>query len=130
MGWKRTLNSIAAAQRRSERAALRYQRELAREQLNYEKMQALEQAAHQVKVYENHIEVLRSVHKDCGERWDWELLKNSDPPVKPTNSNTNEKLNEIKFSSYKPSFADKLLNRVEQKRSELRTAIEKWKIAR
>ena len=53
-------------------------------------MQELERAAYEVQVYENHIDVLLSVHKECGEVWEWEAIQSADPPVKPSKSNTYE----------------------------------------
>ena len=83
MDWKGTLRAIAAAQRRMERESKRRQRELERERKQIERMQELEQAAYDVQVFENYIEVLTSVHKDCGEEWNWAEISASAPPEKP-----------------------------------------------
>lgn len=74
MGWKGTIRSIQAAQRRAERESRRRQRELEKQRQQLEKMQELERAAYEVEVYENHIDLLLSVHKECGTIWNWEEL--------------------------------------------------------
>lgn len=61
MGWKGTLRSIRAAQRRAEREAQRRRRELERQRKQLEKMRELERAAYEVQVYENYIDLLREV---------------------------------------------------------------------
>ena len=90
MGWKGTLRSISAAQRRSEREALRRQRELERQQKQLEKMQELERASYEVQVYENYIEILATIQKDCSDPWNWESIQLLPPPDEPTKTNTNE----------------------------------------
>lgn len=65
MGLKGTVRSIGAAVRAAERDAKRRQRELEKRQIQYGKMQEFEQAAYEVALYENHIEVIQSLHKEC-----------------------------------------------------------------
>lgn len=67
MGWKGAVRSLQASARRAERNAHRRQRELEKQQKEYAKMEALEQAAYEVDVYENHIDILLSMHKECAE---------------------------------------------------------------
>ena len=83
MGWKGAVRSIGTAVRAMERDAKRRQRELEREQKHYERMEALEQAAYEVEVYENHIEIIQSLHKDCSELIDWLAISNSKQPKEP-----------------------------------------------
>ena len=127
MGWKGALRSIAAAQRRAEREALKRQRELERQRKQLAKMQELERAAYEVSVYENYIDVLTSIHKDCGQVWDWKEIQSALPPSKPTKSDENERRAQSNLESYKPGLIDKMLKRVETKRNELATAVEEGK---
>ena len=83
MGWKGTVRSIGAAIRAAERDAQRRQRELERERKHYAKMQELEQAAYEVEVYKNRIELLTSVHKECSAQIDWKSIVDSGPPATP-----------------------------------------------
>lgn len=127
MGWKGTLNSIAAAQRQAEREALKRQRELERQRKQLARMRELERATYEVQVYENYIDVLTSIHKDCGEAWDWEAIQSATPPIKPTKSDVNERMARSNLEAYRPGLVNKILKRVETKRNELVAAIEDGK---
>ncbi len=124
MGWKGTLRSIRAAQRRAEREAQRRRRELERQRKQLEKMRELERAAYEVQVYENHIELLLSVHKGYSDAWDWEEIRSSDLP-----SNTHQELAQAELDEFQPGFFDKLLGRAESRREELARAVEEAKQA-
>lgn len=124
MGWKGTLRAIAAAQRQAERDARRRQNELARRQKQLEKMGELERAMHEVEVYENHLEVISSVHKECSELWDWEAIRASEPPARPEKSHRHEEEAQSQLDNFKPGVADKLLKRTEARREELRKGVE------
>lgn len=119
MGWKGTIRSINAAHRKHEREAQRQKRELERQQQQVEKMQELERAAYEVQVYNNHIDILLSVHKECSDLWDWRIIRSSEPPVKPIKLHTNEKLEQVKLDEFRPGFFDKMLKRNESKRDRL-----------
>lgn len=124
MTWRGTLRSIAAAQRRAERESRTRQNELARRQKQLEKMEELERASHEVAVYENHLEVISSVHKDCGDIWDWEAIAASEPPVRPEKSDRHEKEAQSQLDNFKPGVADRLLKRTETRLEELRKAVD------
>lgn len=78
-----TLRQIEAAERRREREAQKWQRELERRAKEQEKYSAEEQARLEVETYENRLEVLLSVHKEQGDTWDWAALAASLPPPCP-----------------------------------------------
>ena len=74
---------MRAEQRREERAAQKRFRELERRAKEQAKLSALEQARLEVERFENELEVLLSVHKECGEVCDWLALAVSLPPHTP-----------------------------------------------
>jgi hypothetical protein len=123
MGWRGTLRSIEAAQRRSQREALRRQRQLERQRKELAKMEELERAAYEVQVHENYIDTLLSVHKECGSKLDWAMLQSSDPPIRPENTRSREKTAQAALDEYEPTFIDKLLRRTAIKRVGLKEAI-------
>jgi len=127
MGWKGTLRSIEAASRRAERDAQRRRRELERQRKQLEKMQELERAAYEVEVYENHIDLLLSVHKECSASWDWEAIKSTAPPAEPEKTHTHKELAQAALDEFKPSLLDKMRKRVDSKRDELAKAVEEAK---
>lgn len=125
MGWKGTVRSIGAAVRAAERDAKRRQRELEKQRKQYEKMQELEQAAYEVEVYENHIEVIQSVHKECSDPIDWKAIATSKEPIKPKKLDTNEQNAQLAADNYKPGLIDKIFKREEKKKIALSGEIKK-----
>lgn len=119
MGWKGTLRSINAAAKRADRHAKRRQRELLKNQIAYEKMQELEKAAYEVDVFENYIDVIQSIHKDCGDSVDWLKISTSQEPAKPLIISDNERQAIARLNSFAPSFIDKLFGKVTSKRQKL-----------
>lgn len=117
MGWKGTVRSIGSAVRAAERDAKKRQRDLERQKKQYKKMQELEQAAYEVEVYENHIEVIQSIHKECNPTIDWNKIALSKQPVEPQKSNHNEAEARESLDAYKPGFIDHLFKRKEKKRA-------------
>jgi len=116
MSYKRTVRTIGKVVRAADRSAKRRQRELDRQQKQYEKMAELEQAEYEVEVYENHIDLLQSVHKECSERIDWNTLASQIEPLKPENSRQLENKARSALSSYSPGFFDKIFKNVETKK--------------
>lgn len=102
MGWKGTVRSLQASARRSERNAHRRQRELEKQQKEYAKMEALEQAAYEVDVYENHIDILLSMHKECAEPVKWKRLLSNPEPRQPLKSGTLEQEATHAAATYHP----------------------------
>ncbi|MCP4161254.1 MAG: hypothetical protein GY760_14360 [Deltaproteobacteria bacterium] len=125
MGWKGTVRSIGAAVRAAERDAKQRQRELEKQQKQYAKMQELDQAAYEVEAYENHVEIIQSLHKECSNPIDWKNIVSSKEPKKPNNSKKFEKAAITKAEAYKPGFIDKLFKREEKKKKCLEKNISK-----
>ncbi len=123
MGWKGTVRSIGAAVRAVERDAKRRQRELEARQKQYDKMQELERAKYEVDVYENRIDLLLSVHKECSDSIDWHSIKSSPEPQKPENVKEREQKAREKADGYEVGFFDRLFNREEKIRKRLEEII-------
>jgi hypothetical protein len=119
MGWKGTVRSLQASARRSERNAHRRQRELEKRQKEYAKMEALEQAAYEVEVYENHIDVLLSMHKDCAEPVKWNRLLSNPEPLQPIKSCALEQRAEQAVTTYRPNFLARLFKLEARQRAAL-----------
>jgi hypothetical protein len=123
MGYKSVIRSLGASIRRAERNAIRRQRELARQQKEYDKFAELERASFEVQEYENRIEQLITIHQDCSDVVDWKELKKKKQPKEPDYSSKNEDEANIELTNYKPGFFDKLFKKVEKKRSLLKERI-------
>ena len=144
MGWKGTVRSIGAAVRAAEREAKRRQRELERQQKQYAKMRELEQAEYEVELYENHIEIIQSLHTECSEPINWEAIATSQEPQKPENQKIREHTARLEAENYTAGFIDKLFKQEGKKKEQLannivkaikedeteyRAAIDSWKKA-
>lgn len=127
MGYKGTLRSIGSAVRTMERESKRRQRELERQQREMERMEELERAAYEVEVYENYIDVLSSIHKECGDAWDWQEMKSSNPPAEPQHLKAHEQEAQKALDNYSPSFFDKTFKRIEKKKNKLLKNLEEAK---
>lgn len=118
------LRSMAASARRAERESLRRQREYQKHLVQQAKFQAIEEAELEVEEYENRIELLKSMHTDCSDSWDWQKMKESTPPPSPIKKSVYENLAIERLKNFKPSLTDKLFNRSEMKRSALGEEVE------
>jgi hypothetical protein len=127
MGVKGFLRAVQADLRRMEREARRRQHELERQEKEYAKMQELAQARFKVECYENRIEVLLSVHKDCGVTWNWYKIKNSSPPKKPLPRDINQSIAKMNLDNYQPGIFSKLFGLVEKKKAKLEEAVNEAK---
>ena len=124
MTWKGTLRSMQASARRAERNSKRRQRELQVQEKEYAKMEAREQAAYEVEVFENHIELLLSIHKECGEEIDWREFAQRTAPLKPVTLNTLENQARKNETGYQPGFIARLLKLENRKRRKLAEAVQ------
>lgn len=129
MGWKGTVRSVGATYRSIQRAEQRRQRELQKREKEIAKMEALQLAAYEVEVYENHIDLILSVHKEPASLIDWKALKNAKEPIEPQRKKTNE-------MNFKAGFLTKILGREKVKKEqavqkddeEFQVAYEQWKL--
>lgn len=115
MGWRGTIRSINAAINQAERDAKRRQRDLERNLKQQYKMQKLERAAYEVDVFENQLEIVQSMHKECSNPINWEAISISAEPEKPEFSNKLEREALLNKENYKPSIIDRVFKRTEKK---------------
>jgi hypothetical protein len=117
MGPKGTLRAIEAAERRREREAQKRLRELMRQAKERAKLSAIEQARLEVETYENRVELLRSVHKDQGEIWDWPAVAASLPPPCPRKHSYHEERANQRFLVLPAEKKEAAQSMLEQARS-------------
>lgn len=116
---------MEAAQRREERAALRRHRELVKQAQRDQRERAKENAANEVAVYENYLDVLVSVHKDCGEQWNWRSVSIAPAPPVPAPTNTGETATRQRLDDYKPGFFARLFGGAKKRRAELEDDVQR-----
>ena len=123
MSWKGTMRSLAAAQRRMERQERQRQRELERQRKELARMEELERAQFEFEEFENYIDVITSIQKDCGPEWDWNEVGRLSRPVEPELKNTHEMNAQKAYEEFKPGISDKLLRKVDTKKEALKAEI-------
>jgi hypothetical protein len=119
MSWKGTFRTIGVAVRAAERDAKRRQRELEKRKKHYAKMEELEQAEYEVELYENHIEIISSLHKECRDVVNWRDVATSAKPLKPENIKAREMSARTKQESYVPGIIDRVFKREQKVRDKL-----------
>lgn len=117
MGWRGFARAM-------NRAAVRNQRALEKQQKMIAKMQEADRSSYEVQVYQNHIDLLLSVHKECGEFYDWAEIEHSEPPAKPAHLSPHEDAARLNLSSIKIGLSDKFLGRGDAKKKQLLDAVE------
>ena len=127
MGWKGTVRAINATAKQAGRNAKKHQRALEKRQSQHAKMQEFELASYEVDTYENHIEIVQSMHKERAEGINWHQIAVAQEPFKPAFSNIFEQEAIKQKKEYKPSFIDRLFKRGETKLEAFDKAIESAK---
>ena len=111
-----TLRAIQAVERRREREAQRRLRELFHQAKEQAKLSAIEKARLEVETYENRVELLRSVHKEQGEVWDWPAVAASLPPPRPQNVSHHAQKANQRFAVIQPERKEAAQSMLEQAR--------------
>lgn len=128
MSWRKLMRDLEVsarrAERRAERAAKQRRRELVAAMKLEQSMQEEARARHTVALYENYIETLTSLHKECWNPWDWRQVSMAPPPPAPVYVPHFETAARHAFQAYQPSVTDRMLNRETVQRQELAAAVE------
>lgn len=111
------IRSLQAAHNRSLRHAA-YERKLAQRRANED------QAAAEVEDFNDLIDFLTGVGRECGDPIDWKGLLQAQEPVAPELTNSRESAAMHEFTSYVPSLMDKTIGSPHQKKQELAKAVE------
>lgn len=115
MSWRQIIKAIEADARRQQRAtasaereSMRQHRELQRREAEIAKYSEQVRARHDFDRFTNYLDLLVSVHKDCGMVWDWHAIAREEPPAHPLRTGHHEGVAQKALSDYKPGFLQKL----------------------
>lgn len=125
---KGVMRSYGAAVRRMEREQQRQTREAAKRFKEQQKLEEIEDARQAVLDWENYVDTIQSVHKNCTDSIDWNQIINTPEPKKTIKKDFNEKSAQTKFDNFKPSFFDKIFGLTEKKIARLKEQIETAKL--
>jgi len=131
MGWREVVRAYEADKRRSERDSVRRQRELqrhyaelSREEKREAKDAEKDRAANEAEQYENSFEMLLSVHKDCGEVWDWKRMSQEPGPIASKRRGAHEANARDAADAYRPSFFGKIFGAAKKESERLARLVE------
>lgn len=117
------MRSLAAISRQIERDNKRRSRIAAQHYKQLQKEQAIVDAARAVAKYNEYIDVIKSVHKECTPEINWEYIHQETPPVAPPASIEFERSAQEALDTYQPSFLDRLFKRQPKKIQRLEEAV-------
>jgi len=104
--------------------AYSHQRELQRQLKEQQKLQELERNKLEVQLYENRLEMIKSIHKECDDPVNWEEVKTRPMPFNKEDVGPREKAAVDILSRYSPGFFAKLFKQDVKRRIQLETDID------
>ncbi|MHA4310643.1 DUF4236 domain-containing protein [Bacillus cereus] len=119
-------NSLSSG-RKYKTSAYQQRNELARQQREIEKMQELERNRLEVELFENRLQMIHSIHKECDEIVNWEEIQSTQAPFKKGTVGPKERMANNELDNYKPSFFSKILKQDEKKKQEFLNKVEEAK---
>lgn len=102
---------------------MRRRRELAKREQEIAKYSEQMRARHEAEQFANYLELLVSVHKDCGGVWDWSAIAHEAAPVHPVRTSQNEASARAALATYKPGSFERLFGGEKKKTAWLKRAI-------
>jgi hypothetical protein len=119
-GFIRTAGAYA---RRAEREQQRRVRETTKKFKEQQKNEQIHNGQKAVIEWNNYVEMIQSLHKDCSEEINWQDILNIPRPIEPTIYSKNEDLALLKLQNFKPNFFHKFLNLTQKRIDRLERAI-------
>lgn len=104
-------------------AAQKNRQALARQQKEIAKQEELERARYEVQVYENKIDLIHSIHKECDDHFDWYEISRSKHPHHTKETGFHELAAIDNLNNFKPSMMQKILKTGDKEEEKLRQEI-------
>ena len=124
MAWKGTIQASEASGRRPEREEQRRFRKSQQQTTEVSKLSALNRARLEVEMYESRLEVLRSIHKEQVQPWDWRAVSEATPPVEPRYEQRNQEDATALQAPYRPGLFDRLFGTAKKQSTAFRIALD------
>ncbi len=102
-----------------------YQRqaELNRLQKERDKLQELQRNRLEVDLFENKLNMIKSIHKECDDYLDWQDIKNTQPPYLKEHPGPSEEQALHELQNYRPGFMARVLKQEVKRVEELRNKV-------
>lgn len=120
---KGAMRSYGATVRRMEREQQRQAREAAKKFKEQQKLQEIQNATQAVSDWENYVDTIQSVHKNCTEPIDWKQIEDTVNPTEPVIEVKYELAAKYKLDNFKPSFFDKILGSTQKRVNKLNESL-------
>lgn len=88
-------------------------------QREMEKLEAQRRAVYEVQLFENQLDVIKSIHKECDDEINWEQLRQAPAPFDPSAAGPKERAAQQELNHYQPSRLQRWLGIDAVKRKEL-----------
>jgi len=121
------IRSYGAAVRRIEREQQKQAREAAKKFKEQQKLKEIKNAQQAVADWENYIDTIQSLHKNCTEPVDWDQIADTEEPIEPLLQTTHETVAQYKLDNFKPSFFDKVFGSTQKKINKFSLLVEQAK---
>lgn len=115
--------SSSSSGRSYKSAAQQNRQALARQQKEIAKQEELERARYEVEVYENKIDLIHSIHKECDDHFDWYEISRLKHPHHTKETGMHELEAQEKLRTFKPSMMQKLLKTADKEEEKLRQEV-------
>lgn len=135
MGWRGTLRTVGAIARQMERDARRRQRALEQQAKQHARLSSEAAARYEVEVFENHIELITSIHREAAEAVDWRMPAHTPEPTAPrappapVRSNHRAEAARSELAEYRPGCIANLFRLGAKRRLALAAAIPDAEVA-
>ncbi|MCA1322222.1 DUF4236 domain-containing protein [Bacillus tianshenii] len=117
-------SSTSGSRRNYKSSSYQRQRELEKQRKAQDKLQELERNRIEVELFENRLEMIKSIHKESDDPVDWKVILGSEPPFRiGEEEGPLEKAAALNLEKYRPGFFAKLFKQDEKKREELEEEI-------
>ncbi|KOF10621.1 hypothetical protein AC739_08130 [Planococcus glaciei] len=109
--------------RKYKSAAQQNRQALVRQQKEISKQQELERARYEVEVFDNKIDLIHSIHKECDDQFNWFEISRLTHPHHKRQPGDHELEAQAKLDAFKPSMIQKMLKTVDKEEEKLRQEV-------
>lgn len=118
-------DDYSTSSRKNNTSAYKKNAELKEMEAKIAKLEQLQKNQLEVEMYENRLEMIQAIHKECDDDFNWIGIAQTPAPFDLPNGEIGENEHKalLDLENYKPSFFDRLSDKDSSKRNELKKAV-------
>lgn len=118
-------DDYSSSSRKNNTSAYKRNAELKEMEAKMAKLEQIQKNQLEVEMYENRLDMIQAIHKECDDDFNWSGIAQTPPPFDLPNGEIgeNERRALSNLENYKPSFFDRLSDKDSTKRAELQKAV-------